>query len=79
MNDAPDAPRALAATAEPGQCPRCGEDVPVLEALVYHGHVYHFGCIVVQPAAGTAASAKIRRRAAPWPLGVPEFNCSGDL
>lgn len=79
MDGAQDSPSAVGA-AEPGVCPRCGDDVPVLDALVYHGHVYHFGCVVVQPAPGMGpAVARTSRRDARWPLGVPEFNCSGDL
>ena len=32
--------------AEPALCPQCGDEVPVMEALVYHGLVYHPACVL---------------------------------
>ena len=32
--------------AEPALCPQCGGEVPVMEALVYHGLVYHPVCVL---------------------------------
>ena len=32
--------------AQPALCPQCGRDVPVMEALVYHGLVYHPTCVL---------------------------------
>ena len=32
--------------AEPALCPQCGDEVPVMEALVYHGLVYHPVCVI---------------------------------
>lgn len=29
----------------PALCPQCGEEIPVMEALVYHGVVYHPACV----------------------------------
>jgi hypothetical protein len=39
----------------PALCPQCGEEVPVMEALVYHGIVYHPACVY--------GEGEIRRRA----------------
>jgi hypothetical protein len=35
-----------AGEAPPARCPQCGRDVPVMEALVYHGVVYHPACVI---------------------------------
>ena len=35
-----------AVETEPALCPQCGDEVPVMEALVYHGLVYHPVCVL---------------------------------
>lgn len=45
MSDPRLATQGQAPQSAPAWCPQCGRDVPVMEALVYHGIVYHPACV----------------------------------
>lgn len=71
-------PREPAAAAGPERCADCGGALALVDAVVYHGLVYHPACATgVRPVAPAARAA--RPAADRWPFGVPELNCTGDL
>ncbi len=56
------APVQEPAEAVPALCPLCSREVPVMEALVYHGVVYHPACALPEGTGNRQQGTERKRR-----------------